>query len=105
MAAHVVKIGEEPIRGLDGKVSFSFALWTDLKLSAVLKGEVDEEELNRRPLSIRLHRNERLPKIGGEFIVSPGSIETTMRAITACDGSGGTVTSSTASLAPTAAGS
>ena len=53
----------------------SFLMWTELKPSAVLKGEVTGEELNRHPLAIRALGIERLPKTGDElvFFIRDGS--------------------------------
>src|SRR5262249_27589998 len=47
---------------------YSVMMWTELKPSAVLKGAVNEEELNRLPLAIKVQGNERLPKRGEAFV-------------------------------------
>ncbi len=47
---------------------FSFCMWTELKPSAVLKGEVTGEELNRHPLAMYASGAERLPKTGDELL-------------------------------------
>lgn len=55
-----------------GEAAMGYILWTELKLSAVLKGEIDEGELNRRPLWIEIRANERIPKAGEEVFVFVG---------------------------------
>ena len=52
----------------------SVLLWTELKLSAVLKGEVTEKVLNDHPLSIRAEGRERLPRSGDELIFFVGDL-------------------------------
>jgi hypothetical protein len=50
----------------------SFLTWTELKISAVLKGEVTEEDLNKHPLVIRAVGEEKLPRSGDELIFFVG---------------------------------
>lgn len=54
--------------GKTGDVLGSCLTWTELKPSTVLKGKVDEEELNKLPLSIQVQGKERFPKSGEEFV-------------------------------------
>jgi hypothetical protein len=46
----------------------SVLMWTELKPSATLKGEIGEEELNKLPLAIRIEGTERFPMSGEEFV-------------------------------------
>jgi hypothetical protein len=55
-----------------GSDKLSFLTWTELKLSAVLKGEVTEEDLNKHPLVIRAVGEEKLPQSGDELIFFVG---------------------------------
>jgi len=50
----------------------SILTWTELKPSAVLKGEINADELNRLPLSIRTEGEERFPRSGEEFVFFVG---------------------------------
>lgn len=63
VVAEVVKIG--PRLSLRGD---AFCEWTELMPSAVLKGAVTGEELNRNPLSLRATVGEQLPMTGDELV-------------------------------------
>ncbi len=68
--ASVGKIGD--VLGGSGR---SIQTWTELRPSAMLKGEMSTEELNRLPLSVCAQERERLPRTGEEFIFFIGNEE------------------------------
>ncbi|APW61947.1 hypothetical protein [Paludisphaera borealis] len=77
VVAEVAETGGVVDAGKADDVSGPIMMWTELKPSAVLKGKVSAEELNRRPLQICLRGKERFPKTGEEFIVFIGDASST----------------------------
>jgi hypothetical protein len=74
--AHFILVAEVgKTSGRLGSEEMSVLMWTELKLSAVLKGEVTEEDLNKHPLAIRSVGKEKLPRSGDELIFFVGDIE------------------------------
>ena len=64
----VAEVGKTSDRVRIHPAGVSFCMWTELKPSAVLKGEVTGEELNRHPLAMYAKGAERLPGTGDELI-------------------------------------
>jgi hypothetical protein len=65
VVAEVGKSGDV-LGNVPGRISV--LMWTELKPSAVLKGEITEDGLNRLPLSIKIEGAERFPKSGEVFV-------------------------------------